>query len=174
MRKHNFNFPENNQFVYVIVLWDVFHLMYVMEGRSREWSERKKWYECCFKNNTSYFILSAHDIRGGCWWYSSRSWTFLPIFHYILLLCDRWQQRGRLTKWCLTWEGIWSQDVSLNSSMCKKMSSLAFVNACWMFMETKQWMWAQWGSGWCFSSSGRDSVSPLLVQIFEHGIQALV
>ena len=95
MRKHNFNFPENNQFVYVIVLWDVFHLMYVMEGRSREWSERKKWYECCFKNNTSYFILSAHDIRGGCWWYSSRSWTFPPIFHYILLLCDRWQQRGR-------------------------------------------------------------------------------
>ena len=38
----------------------------------------------------------GHDVRGGCWRYSSRGWTFPPISHYILLLCDRWQQRG----WC--------------------------------------------------------------------------
>jgi len=27
-----------------------------------------------------------------------------PISHYTLLLCDRWQQRGVLTPWHLTWK----------------------------------------------------------------------
>ena len=25
------------------------------------------------------------------------------------------------------------------------------IHACWRFMENKQWMWAQWGGGCCFS-----------------------
>ena len=44
--------------------------------------------------------MLARNIRGECWCYGSRGWTFLPIFHYILLPCDRWQQRSSLTKWC--------------------------------------------------------------------------
>jgi len=32
-------------------------------------------------SNASYFIMLAHDIRDGCWWYGSRSWTFPPISH---------------------------------------------------------------------------------------------
>lgn len=52
----------------------------------------------CSKNNASYFIMLAHDIRGRWWWYGSRSRTLSPSFHYVLLPCDRWQQRGRLTK----------------------------------------------------------------------------
>ena len=51
------------------------------------------WYKGCSKSNTSYFIMSAHNIRGGYRWYGSRGWTFPPTFHYILLPCDRWQQR---------------------------------------------------------------------------------
>ena len=31
----------------------------------------------------------------------------------------------------------------------KKWHPLTFINAHWMFMETKWWMWVQWGSGWC-------------------------
>jgi len=31
----------------------------------------------------------------------------------------------------------------------KKWHPLTFIDACWMLMETKQWMWAQWGSEWC-------------------------
>jgi len=46
-------------------------------------------YKGCSKNNASYFIMLAHDIRGGCWWYDSRRQTFSTIFHYILLPCDR-------------------------------------------------------------------------------------
>ena len=28
--------------------------------------------------------------------------TYLTISHYVLLPWDRWQQRGKMTKWCLT------------------------------------------------------------------------
>jgi len=48
------------------------------------------------ESNASYFMMLACDIRGGCWWYGSR--TFPPISHCILLLCDRWQQSGSLTE----------------------------------------------------------------------------
>ena len=34
----------------------------------------------------------------------------------------------------------------------KKWNSLAFIDTCWTFMETKQWMRAQWGGGWCISA----------------------
>jgi len=39
----------------------------------------------CSKSNVSYFIMLTHNVRGGCWWYGSRGWTSLPVFHYILL-----------------------------------------------------------------------------------------
>ena len=57
-------------------------------------------YEGCSKSNASYFVMLAHSIRRGGWWYGSRGWTFPPISHYMLLPCDRWQQRGSLTEWC--------------------------------------------------------------------------
>ena len=49
--------------------------------------------------------------------------------------------------WWYGWRGM-----SLNSSMRKKWHSLTFTNTCWTFMETKQWMWAQWWGGWCISA----------------------
>ena len=95
--------------------------------------------------------MLAIDVRW-CWWYGTRAWTFPQIFPYILLPYDRWQQKGSLRKWCLLWKCIWCKDVSLNSSMWKKWHSLIFTDSCWIFLETKQWMWAQWGSGWCVSA----------------------
>ena len=110
-------------------------------------------------NNIVYFtraalkvmppIILAHSIRGECWWYGSRGWTFPPTFHSILLLCDRWQQMDRLTKCCLTWKCRWSKGVSLNSSMWKKWHILTFIDASWTFMETTQ---VSTGSGLCFSA----------------------
>ena len=108
-------------------------------------------YEGCSKINASSFILLAH-VSGGCWWYGSRGWTLPSIFCYILFLCDTWQQKGNLTKWCQTWKDVLSKGVSLNSSMWKKWHPLTFINACWAFIEIKQWVWAQWGSGWCISA----------------------
>ena len=77
-------------------------------------------YEGCSKNNASHFIMLAHDARGRCWWYGCRGWTFPPVFCYVLLPCDIWQQRGSLIEWHLTWKCIWSKGVSLNFCMLKK------------------------------------------------------
>ena len=39
-----------------------------------------QYYEGRSEINASYFIMLAHDVRGGCWWYGGRGWTFPPIF----------------------------------------------------------------------------------------------
>ena len=92
-------------------------------------------WERCSKSNASCFIMLACNIRGK-WWYGSRRWTFSPIFQYILFHCDRWQQRGSLTKRHLTWKHIWNRSVSLNSFMWKKWHPLTFIDVCLAFMET--------------------------------------
>ena len=88
----------------------------------------------CSKSNASYFITLAHNIRGSCWWNGSRGWTFPATFCYILLLCDRWQQRGSLTKLCLIWKHAWSKGVSWNFSMQQKwhpLTQVTLVECLW-------------------------------------------
>ena len=115
--------------------------------------------------------MLACDIRVGCWWYGSRGWTFLSIFHYTWLTCDRWQHRGGMRKWCLIWECVRSKCVSPNSSMWKKWHPLTFINTCWTSMETKQWLWAQWDGGWCFEAVATATMG---ADFYKHGKQALV
>ena len=115
----------------------------------------------CSESNALYFIMLAHYTRGGCWWCGSRGWAFPPILHYTLLLCDRWHQRHSLTQQLLTWKCIWSKGVSLNSSVWKKMHSWTFIDTCWMFTKTSQWMWAQSGGGWSFSAVATVTVGHL-------------
>ena len=98
-------------------------------------------YDGCSESNASYFIMLVHNVSSGCWWYDSREWTFPPISHCILLPCDRWQQRGSLTKWRVTWKCVWSKGVSWNFSPRKRLHLLTFIYACWTFTGTKQWMW---------------------------------
>ena len=69
-------------------------------------------------------MMLAHNSRCTCWWYGSRGWTFPAIFCYILLSCDRWQQRGTLTERYLTWKHVWSKSVELNSSIQKKLAPI--------------------------------------------------
>ena len=46
-----------------------------------------------------------------------------PSHQYsMLLLYDRWQQKDSATNWCLTWKHVWSKEVSMNSSIWKKMA----------------------------------------------------
>ena len=108
-------------------------------------------YKGCSESNALYFIILTHDIRGRCWWYGNRGWTFPPIFHYILLLCNSWQERSSLTEWHLTRKCGWSKVMELKSSMWKNLHPLTFSDACWMFTGVKQWMWAQQGGG-CIST----------------------
>jgi len=105
-------------------------------------------YEDCSKSNGSYFITL---VRGGCQWYGNRGWTFPLILCCILLPRDRWQQRGILTNG--NWhESVYEAEVSLKSSVQKKLHPLTFIKACWPYMETKQWISAQWGGGWSVSA----------------------
>ena len=100
--------------------------------------------------------------------------TFPPIFHYVILPCNRWQQRGSLTKWGLMWKCGWSKGVSLNSSMWKKCHPLTSVSACSTLLKTKQcehsgivggafqqWWQQQWVTSACTA-------------FYKHGLQALV
>jgi len=57
-------------------------------------------YEGCSKSNASYFIMLTHNLRGGCLWYSSRVWTFLPTFHYTLF-CDKWHWQNGIWHGCV-------------------------------------------------------------------------
>ena len=115
----------------------------------------KKWmYEGCSESN--------------CWWYGSRGWTFPPVFYYILLPRDRRQQRSSLTEWRLMWKCVWNKGVELNSSMQKKLHPLTFIDARWMFMETKQWVWAQWSSGQCFSAVSTVTCWQFMFQMAMH------
>ena len=126
--------------------------------------------EGCFESNASYFIRLAHDITGRCWWDGSRGWTFLPTSHYILLLGGN---RGAV------WQnGIWygsadGANMSSNSSMQKKLHPLILIKSCWMFLEAKQWMWAQWEVGGAFQQWWQWVISTG-ADWYKHGMQALV
>jgi len=50
-----------------------------------------------------------------------------------------------------------------------------FTDACWTFMEKKQWMWAQWGSRWCVSALVKQYwVTSAGAGFDKHSMQALV
>jgi len=70
-----------------------------------------RYYEDSSESNVSSFIMLAHNIRGRYRGNCSRGWTFLTIFHSVLLMCDRWQQDS-LTEWSLTWMCVWNKSVS--------------------------------------------------------------
>ena len=55
-----------------------------------------------------YFPIRS-DIDGGG---IARGWTFPSVFCYVLLPWNRWQQRGSVKEWHLTWKCEWSNQDS--------------------------------------------------------------
>ena len=111
--------------------------------------------------------MLAHDIRSRCWWFYSRGWTFLPVFHYILLLCDWWQQRKILTKRCLTWKCVWKKWCRIEFLHVGKIAPIDIVRCLLSIcgdqtvdMSTVRWWMVH------FRSGSSNSVSSPLVQIF--------
>jgi len=103
----------------------------------------------------------------------------VELAHQYSLTCCCCATDGRREvvwqKWQLTWECRWSQGVSLNPFMKKKWHLLTFTNARWVFMETKQWIWAQRGGGGAFHQWRQQQWgTPTGAGCYEHGIQALV
>ena len=96
--------------------------------------------------------MLSHNVRGRCWWYVSRHWTSPPIFHYMLLWCDRCWQRNSLTERHMTQKLIWNKGVEMNSSVQKNIAPTDIHRHLLSICGDKQWMWAQWGGGFCFSA----------------------
>ena len=100
-------------------------------------------------SSTLFCWPTTPETDVGVWQY----WTFPLKFCFILSLCDRWQQRGNLTKWCLIWKCGWNKVVELNSSIWKTWQLLTFTHSGWAFMEIEQWTLAEWCSAWCISAA---------------------
>jgi len=109
-------------------------------------------YEGCSESNALYVMMLAHDIRGGCWYYSSRGWAFPPNISSHVVAVWQMAAEGHSDTMCLIWKCRWTKGVLLNSSMRQKWHPLTFIDACWTFMETKEWMWTQQRGGWCISA----------------------
>jgi len=102
----------------------------------------------CSKSNAFYYIMLVHKVRGRHYWHGRICWIFPPIFHVAVrqTSADRhsWQNS--------VWHGSTYEAKICNSIPSfrkkKKMHPFTLISTCWTFVETKQWMWAQWGSGW--------------------------
>ena len=73
----------------------------------------------CSESNSSYMIMLAYSMRDVHLCYDRGVWTFPTIFLHILLLCDKWQQRGSLTTLHLIWKCMWNKSVEMSSSTWK-------------------------------------------------------
>jgi len=107
------------------------------------------YYKGCTESIAPCFIMLMYNSRSECWWHGSRSRTFAPIIHYILLRCDRWQQRGSLTQWHLTWKCVWSKEVSW-------ISQCGRIGIHWHSLTLAECLWKP--NSWCEHSevvSGR-------------------
>ena len=84
-------------------------------------------YEGWSKRNASYFLIFAHDIRGGYGWYDSRGWTFPPIFHFCCC-CVTDGSRGAV------WQnGVWHESADETKvyhwiSPCGKNGTLWYLS----------------------------------------------
>ena len=93
--------------------------------------------------------MSSH-IWGGCWWYDSWGWNFPLILCFVAV--QQMTTEVQSDEMISGMEVHEKQRYLSDSSMRQKLHPLTFINPCWTFMETKEWMWAQRG-GECFVST---------------------
>ena len=75
-----------------------------------------------------------------------------PSCQYSITFCCHVTNGSREAFWQ---NGVWHgsmYEAKVCYWMWKKLHPLIFTGTWWMFIETKQWMWAQWGSGCCIST----------------------
>ena len=113
-------------------------------------------YDGCSESNAFYFIMLAHNIRGQCWWYSNRDWTFPPIFHPITCCC--YVTGGSI-------RAVWQNSVS---------HGRVYEAQVWNWIPPCRKKCTHWHSStldehwrrWWVHLSGGNSGSPLLVLTF--------
>ena len=97
---------------------------------------------------------------------------FPLIFHYILLLGEKWQQRGSLTKWHLTWKCIWEQRYITEVLHVEKIARAECLwrpNRGCEYSETESCISAVATMTW-----KKSHVSDSHADFYEHGTQILV
>ena len=121
--------------------------------------------------------MMAYDTRAGCQQYGSRGRTFPPMCSVRFSFDTTDGSRGAV------WQNsIWhgnkyeaKRHVMELFHAERKWHSLALINACWMILETKQWMWAKWGGAWCISAVVTAKVvTSHGADFYKRGIQAVV
>ena len=109
-------------------------------------------YEGCSESKISNFVMLAHSVRAGCW-YGSRGWTIPLILCYLLLPCDRWQQRGSLKN------VIWHESAH-EAKMCHWIPPCGKSSTHWCLLNVFGDQTVDVSTGWQwvvhFSSSDSD------------------
>ena len=142
---------------------------------------RKVLYEDCSESNASYFIKLSLDIRGSCWWYGSRGWTFLSV----LCCSEQMTAEGQSDKMVSDMEVCMKQSCVTESFHAEKNGthwcSLMLAEHFWKpsngceHSETVGGAFQQW---WQWKTShvlvGHAQLSPQLVQIFMNTVCRLM
>ena len=115
----------------------------------------------------------------GCWWYSSRDWTFPPKFHYMLLPCDSWQQRA-------VWKnGNWhrmSDRFVYEAKECQWILPCGESDTHWHSLTIGKCLW-RWNSGYEHSEvvgsafqqwKWQQRVTSTGANFYKHSVQDLV
>jgi len=106
------------------------------------------FYEGCSESNASCFMMLAHSIRGWCWWYGSRGWTFPQTPLYFVAV---WQlaAEGQSNKMASDVETYMKQRCR---TAFLHMEKIAYTDIHWHLLNVYGWILAQWGSGCCISA----------------------
>jgi len=105
-------------------------------------------YKNCSESNASYPMMMAHNISQMLmvWQESLNLLTNMPLYFVVVWQMAAEGQSNRMEV-CMKW---WCVNEFLQIE--KKWHPLTFINACWMFIETTQWMWAHPHHGWWVSA----------------------
>jgi len=98
-----------------------------------------------------------------------------PYRQYYVACCCHVTDGSRGAVWH---NGAWHGTAN-EVKVCRWIPSwrkITSIDTCWTFMETKEWMRAQRGSGWCVSAVATAMRKTRCVpdSFYEHGMQALV
>jgi len=129
----------------------------------------RKWVHICLNCPYSF----ALGIRALCY---NMQFTFF-LFPILVTNLSQWHSlQLKVAK--VAWNDylrLWSHYArTLGACSAEKWCLLTFIDDCWLFKEIKQWMWAQWGGGWCISAPVKLWITVCGADFYKHGMQALV
>jgi len=108
-------------------------------------------YNDCSKSNVSIMLCWPTKLEAdvGGMAVASEPSTNIPL-HFVAV----WQMaaEGHSDRMVSDMEERMKQRYGTEFLCVEKMQQLSFTDVCWTFLEDKEWMWAQWGSGWCISA----------------------